>query len=281
MEVHPVNTRPPVDARELFAPLDEKLLSLLRSLTEEEWNQQTIAPLWKVRDAAAHLLDGSIRALSMQRDGYFGISPSDFSHQGIINWLNQTNAEWVTAARRISPQLMIFLHEQTGAQVSRFFALLQPFDKAIFDVTWAGEEGRWNWMHVAREYTEKWLHQQQIRDAVQKPGIITKEFFYPFIATLVYALPKAYENVDAPEGTRVHLHISSEAGGDWAIIKSNEGWKLATETGNAQARISIDPDTAWKLFSKGMRPEQASSRVTITGDESIALPALSMVAVMA
>jgi len=36
-------------------------------------------------------------------------------------------------------------------------------------VDWAEEMESKNWMAIAREYTEKWLHQQQIRDAIQQP----------------------------------------------------------------------------------------------------------------
>ena len=41
----------------LFKPLDSKLIELLRSLSPEDWNRPTLAPLWTVKDIAAHLLD--------------------------------------------------------------------------------------------------------------------------------------------------------------------------------------------------------------------------------
>jgi uncharacterized damage-inducible protein DinB len=40
----------------LFESLDNKLIELLRSLSDEDWNKPTIAPLWTVKDIAAHLL---------------------------------------------------------------------------------------------------------------------------------------------------------------------------------------------------------------------------------
>ena len=48
----------------LFPKLDEKLLELLRGLNDEEWHMPTIAKRWRVKDIAAHLLDGNIRTLS-------------------------------------------------------------------------------------------------------------------------------------------------------------------------------------------------------------------------
>jgi hypothetical protein len=38
-------------------------------------------------------------------------------------------------------------------------------DAAGLAAAWAGETDSRNWFDVAREYTEKWHHQQQLRDA--------------------------------------------------------------------------------------------------------------------
>ena len=36
-------------------------------------------------------------------------------------------------------------------------------------VNWAGPEPAPIWLDPAREYTERWVHQQHIRDAVRNP----------------------------------------------------------------------------------------------------------------
>jgi len=274
---------PPLQTQHLFKILDEKLMELLRSLTQEEWNAQTVAKLWKVKDVAAHLLDGNIRALSIQKEKYFGEpAPAINSYTDLVNWLNQLNADWVRAAKRISPTVMILLHEATGKQTCEYFESVNPFEKAIFSVAWAGEEESLNWMHVAREYTEKFLHQQQIRDAVNKQGIMTKELFYPFIDTFMFALPHTYRNVDAENGTVIRLNVSSEIGGSWFLLRENEKWILKKENNlKSSSIITIDPDTAWKLFSKSLRPENILSKVEITGNENLAAVALEMISVMA
>jgi len=56
---------PPLQTQHLFKVLDEKLMELLPSLTQEEWNAQTNAKLRKIKDVEAHLLNGNIRALSI------------------------------------------------------------------------------------------------------------------------------------------------------------------------------------------------------------------------
>jgi hypothetical protein len=47
----------PILCAHLLRRVDEKLIDLLGWLEPPKWDLQTIAPLWKVRDFAAHLLD--------------------------------------------------------------------------------------------------------------------------------------------------------------------------------------------------------------------------------
>ena len=66
------------------------LIQLLSSLTEEQWQLSTIARLWKVKDIAAHLLDGNVRTLSISRDGYFGEKPVNIeSYKDLVDYLNK------------------------------------------------------------------------------------------------------------------------------------------------------------------------------------------------
>jgi hypothetical protein len=55
----------PILCAHLLRKVDGQLIDLLQSLTADEWYMQTIAPRWKVRDVAAHLLDTVLRKLSM------------------------------------------------------------------------------------------------------------------------------------------------------------------------------------------------------------------------
>lgn len=43
----------------------------------------------------------------------------------------------------------------------------------------------------------------------------------------------------------------------------------------------IPPNTAWKVFTKGISPETAIQEVTIEGNEELASVVLTLVAVMA
>ena len=57
----------PILTSHLLPTIEARLLELLRSLTGREWEAQTLAPAWKVKDVAAHLLDTQLRKLSRVR----------------------------------------------------------------------------------------------------------------------------------------------------------------------------------------------------------------------
>ncbi len=267
----------------LFPVIDKLLIELLKSLTEEEWNAQTIAKLWKVKDVASHLLDGNLKGLSTSRDAYFGDKPENINtYQDLVAYLNQLNLSWTSATKRLSPQILISLLEITGKEYYEHLKALKPFDKAIFSVAWAGQEASQNWFHLAREYTEKFLHQQQIRDAVGKDGIMTREFFYPFLATCMYAFPHTFRHIQAETGTVVALKVLTEIGGQWNIIKSENDWKMSSNDSlNPDAQVTMHPNVAWKLFSKSWRPEQVIDTLEITGDRMLGEQVLNIVSVMA
>lgn len=272
----------PIQALHLFPRLDEKLLELLRSLSPEDWNKPTLAKQWTVKDIAAHLLDGNLRTTSIIRDEYFGEKPENInSYQDLVAFLNRLNADWVKAMKRISPKVLITLLEASGKEYIDYLTKLDPFAKALFPVDWAGESESQYWFHIAREYTEKWHHQQQIREAVGAKSLITKEFFLPLIQTFMRALPHNYRSTAANDKEEVRVTVTGDCGGEWITRFENGKWNFVDKAENVKCRIALPPDTAWKLFTKALTAEQAREQVNVNGDERLAKPLLTMVAVMA
>ncbi|PSL30446.1 maleylpyruvate isomerase N-terminal domain-containing protein [Dyadobacter jiangsuensis] len=267
----------------LFAELDEHLIALLRSLTPEEWEKPTVARLWKVRDVAAHLLDGNIRVISMYRDAHFTAPDREInSYDDLVAYLNHLNAEWVQASKRMSPALLTDFLESTGKQYSEIMTRQDLEADAIFSVSWAGETVSKNWFRIAREYTEKWHHQQQIRDAVGKPGIMTPRLFRPLIETFLRGLPHTYRHTQAPEGTAVRIGIVLDQAFEWFLVKTVNGWVIDETCEKApEASLTLDADTAWKLFTKAIKPDEALAKAHLTGDKELAGITLNLIAVMA
>lgn len=281
MSLQPVQS---MDTRPLFSILDEKLIALLQSLKQEEWELQTIAPLWKVKDVALHLLDGNIRGISMSRDGFFGVlAPEISSYQQLVDFLNALNADWIQATRRISPALLIDLLKLTNGQYREHLQTLPLYDKALFSVAWAGEQESQNWFHIAREYTEKWHHQQQIRLAVGKEAaLLTEELYYPFLDTSLRALPWHCRDLEAEEGTLVRVVVVGENEWTWYLLRQKEGWQLlGGETENVEHEVRIPGAIAWRLLTKGIAVQEAQSQLSSSGDHRYKEMLLRLLAVMA
>jgi uncharacterized protein (TIGR03083 family) len=273
----------PIHLAHRLAPLDAELIALLRGLPPEAWSRPTACSRWTVKDIAAHLLDGNLRRLSIHRDGSPIVPDVPIDHYtDLVRYLDRLNAEWVTAARRISPALLVELLELTGREVSAVLAGLDPDAPAIFPVAWAGEERSANWFDLGREYTERWLHQQQIRDAVGAPGLTSREWMHPVLDLFVRALPHRYRETAAPAGTELHLIVEGPAGGDWTLRRDPSEWRLYTGGSRAPAaRARMDQDTAWRLFSRGLSPAEEQKRVVLEGDQALGAGVLGALAVMA
>jgi hypothetical protein len=204
------------------------------------------------------------------------------SYQDIVSFLNNLNGDWVNATKRLSPKVITDLLEETGKGYLECLQQLKPFDKAMFSVAWAGEEESQNWFHIAREFTEKWHHQQQIREAVDQQGIMGSEFFFPVIDTFMRALPNTYRDVEAKVGTLINIAVTGESGGEWILKRSNDNWMLSEEQSESSAaHIKIPPGIAWKLFTRGIDKQAAERTITFEGDQSLGKVVLNMVVVMA
>ena len=250
----------PVRTEHLFLPLHNELLALLRSLTAEEWLAPTAAGAWTVKDVAAHLLDTAIRRLAIQRDGF--LMPGPFEP-------NAANRDWVVAAARLSPRILMDMMERYGRESAEYLASLDPEAQAQWGVTWAGEDESRVWFDVARELTERWHHQQQVRDAVGRPPLYDP-YLGAVMATFVRALPVAYRDVDAEDGTAIAFN-------EWSLIREHGRWMLYEgRAANPIATIHIAPEIAWKLFTR----QRVDPQARVEGDARYLAPVLRTVAVI-
>lgn len=288
MNPSPIDKMPPIHVAALFPEVSGRLVELLRSLRADEWHLRTVSSRRTVKDIAAHLLDGSLRRLSMQRDGY---SPPDGSgkpesDETLMDFLNRLNAEWEAGTRRLSPRVLADLIEWADAQLAGLFQSLNPRGPAIFPVAWAGEERSENWMDVARDYTEKWHHTQQVFDATGRPStIMNRRLGHPCLDIFMRALPFTFREADAAEGTVVGVSVLGEAGGGWYIERRRGGWRQVAEPPRpAKAVVTMGQDTAWKVVTKRRSRDDTLRQfadIQIVGDRELGVHALDMVSVMA
>lgn len=275
------NGTAPILCAHLLRTVDAKLIDLLASLEPAEWDRQTIAPLWKVRDVAAHLLDTALRKLSMVRDACFVEAAIIRSPQDLIALVNRLNAEGVTVYRRLSPAVLIGLMKAACQQSADFHESLDPFAPAAFAVSWAGDEKSPNWFDTARELTERWHHQQQIRLATNRPGIMTPDLYHPVLDCFLHGLPHLYRQVGAPVGTTLLFEISGESGGQWFLSKGSTRWDFVNRaSGELACQVTIPQELAWRLFTKGIDRDSASAQIKVEGNRDLAEKILHLTAIV-
>ena len=271
----------PIFTAHLFPELEARLIELLRSLAPDDWEKQTLAPKWKVKDVAAHLLDTQVRKLAAARHGYKSENSKKLSPDQLVALINHLNAEGVRAYSQLSPDELISWMESASRDSAKYHRLIDPFAQAMFPVSWAGEEESANWFDTAREFTERWHHQQQIRLAVDKPGIMTRDFYFPVLDCFMRALPYAYRNVSAKPGALAQFHISGECGGSWYLFRDGGAWTLiVSPAGEKISEVTIPQEIAWRIFTKGIAPEEARAQVQVTGDEEVGLHILKMISIV-
>lgn len=274
----------PIQTVELFPGLSAELLNLLKRLPRAAWDNETVCVGWSVKDLVGHLLGGNLGRLSFGRDRLVLSSanafPSTYPEQ--VAYINQQNMDWVNWSRRISPNVLLDFLALTDEQLYVYFKALLPLASSGPAVSWAGDTQSPNWFDIAREYTEKWLHQQHIREAVGQPVLAERQWLFPVLDTFMRALPHTYRAISAPEGTQIWFHISGEAGGDWSLLRQAERWILLSGAAPAAvATVRLDPDTAWRSFTKGISPAVAQAKTHVTGDATLGLGILDMVSIMA
>lgn len=176
---------------------------------------------------------------------------------------------------------MISLTELATKALAEYHASRDPNVLAPYGVSWAGEEKSANWFDTAREFTERWHHQQQIRLAVNRPGIMTPELYYPVLDCFMRALPFTYRDVPAKPGANVRITVNGECGGAWNLQREPSCWRLLDEPqGQIVSEMAIPQEIAWRIFTKGIDRESARAQVKITGDPALALPVLRMVSIV-
>ena len=272
----------PILITDLFSPTLDALIELLASLRPEDWGKPTVCEGWTVKDVALHLLAVDISNLSRKRDG-FSLTPKKpiRSNQDLLEFINDLNQSWIKAGQRISTALLIDLLRFVGQQVTAYFETIDPFSLGE-PVSWAGPEPAPLWLDLAREYTERWHHQQHIRDAVSNPGLKEARFFSPILDAFVRAMPYTYREVAAPEGTCISLCISGDAGGQWTIRQEEKVWVLyAGAEEPLDAKVTIHQEDAWRLFTKGIDPTHVRTRSAIAGSEELGARIFQMVSIIA
>lgn len=318
---------PPITVNHLFPRLARELLALVRSIPPDRWAAPTCYPTWTVHDIATHLAQTAAWRLSLQRDGHRPLGVEGHGDDGarsggrvqaadfeeLAKLIDAANTRWRETLGGLSPRVVVELLASLEPALARYLSRLPRHGRAPVGVAWAGEGVSERWFDTARELTERWHHQQQIREAVGAPGIDRPAYLRPVISTLMRALPYGYRSVRAPVGTTVDVEVRGRSGGrfrlealaeeGWALFEGSSGRRGGASRGRsardraglrptggrralyreeraADALVSLSEDTAWRFLTRSIPEDRARPLITLSGDRGLAERFLSVVAVM-
>ena len=180
-----------------------------------------------------------------------------------INWLN---AEWVDATKRLSPRVLTDLFEVASRDLADWFESVPLDEPALFGVSWAGEMTSENWFDIAREFTELWHHQEQIRLAIGMPSLSDPRYLRAVIGTAMRGLPHAFRDTAAEPGVTVAVDVEGPAGGQWALVREvRPGRSQVDRRSGTNARMRLQDDVAWKLLFNALDDTTARVAIQVEG----------------
>ncbi len=255
------------------------LIGLLSELDAADWQRPTVCPGWSVHDIVAHVVHDQLRKLARSRDGY--PSPGPRPGEDLPTFLHRLNQESVDVAARWSPRVLLDLLSHLGPQLDQFWAGLD-LNRLGEPVSWAAPgEPAPAWLDVAREYSEYWVHQQQVSDAVRRPGANEDGLVAPVIDVFLRAVPQALRHVRAQQGACLEIDVSAPGGGTWNVRRGEDRWAISRgEAARPDARVAISSDTLWRLATRGISLDAGLAGADITGDGDLAAAALSLVSII-
>jgi len=218
----------------------------------------------------SHLLGDDLSLLAWQRDDHRGTpAPDGLDEDGFIGWLDALQAEWVHASRRLSPRLVIELLDWTGPHVVEVISIQDP-STLTGDVSWASSRPVPAWLDHARELTERWIHRQQILEAVGLPSDLQHDLLVPVLDGLRWSYPYRLDSHKRPAGATVEIAV---AGVDlelrWHLVSDDETWNFEPPAdGPPAATLHMTSEQAWRLLSNNFSPDR-HGEVLVSGDPTI------------
>jgi hypothetical protein len=249
------------------------LVAFLGGLAPEEWVAPTAARGWTIKDLALHLLDDDLTWLSVQRDGDDSglVDMSDRSR--LVELLAGKNQRFLDGGQSLSRRVVIDMLDWSGDQVDGYHAACDLRGEGW--ASWASNDPVPFWFNLAQEFTERWVHQQQMREAVDRVENHT-EHLPELLRTFVWALP---HQLPVPDDAGMVITVTIDQLANWTLTPTpGKGWSLTHGPAeHPTAALRFSPDAAWRwLVGAGVPADQ----VTATGPQDLTNALMSVRAII-
>ncbi|MEX0873894.1 MAG: maleylpyruvate isomerase family mycothiol-dependent enzyme [Actinomycetota bacterium] len=243
-----------------YRALDE----LCSSLTDEEWALQTECPGWSVQDNLSHLAGTESTLLGRPAPDH---DPGD--KPWIRNPIGAGNEVQVDYRRPWPPQKVLEEFREISAERTK--ALRAMSDEELGGESWTPIGQGTVADLLAIRVMDFWVHEQDIRRAVGRPGglegPIARHAFGRHTTALPFVVGK---KADAPEGTTVVYEITGPAGGTVAVGREGKRAALLEQVPDApNVKLTMDLETFNLLCTGRGDPDVVAKNIKIEGDEAL------------
>ncbi len=271
---------PILDVTARLGPERSLFLDLLGGLTPSDWELPTECPAWDVKGVALHVLGDDLSLLTRQRDAstdsltLFAVRHPGATFRELLDGFNE---EWVTAAQFCSTALVIELLRLAGEWSDEFYCNVGLETVSREPVGFFAADGPSPyWQVIAREYIERFVHQSQIRRAVGAADL-DGDMVRTAAQVVVHALARWLRDYEPTPGSTIAIEFG--AAGTWTWRRESSHWSvLDGEPPDPDARVTIAPDRAVAMLSRGVSYDEARACITTHGNRAVASPALELIA---
>jgi uncharacterized protein (TIGR03083 family) len=250
---------------ELLSSVWSSIADLCRDLDDAKWDRVTDCPGWTVKDNVAHMI-GTERMLMGEQAN--ASAPDDAAH--VRNDIGRANEQWVESYRAQPGRDVLAAFEAVTAQRLEQLRALTPeeWDKEGFTPEGPGPYRQFMSIRVF----DCWFHEQDIREALDRPGDLEGAVADLSIGRIERGLPYVVgKKAGAPQGTTVVFDVTGNPRVTVPIAVEGRAAVLDAVPADPTARLELDRRTYARLA--GGRWDGARARrdgqVGITGDREL------------
>ena len=242
------------------------LLGLAAELAERDWDRPSPCPGWTVRDVYSHVIGTESGLL-----GRPPAPPLEDHGPHVRNDMGRGNeAEVVLRRDRPGPAIVAELEEVTAARLA---ALRAMGDEAFAAETWSpAGPGTYEDFMAVRVF-DCWVHEQDVRRAVGRPGHLSGAAVDRSLASAVAVMPYVVgKRAGAPEGATVAFDVTGPTARRWAVaVEGGRARPVPEVPVEPTTRITTDVGTFMALACGRVDPddELAAGRVAVHGDREV------------
>jgi uncharacterized protein (TIGR03083 family) len=269
-----------VDRDHIVDALNEEwdaLVSLAADLAPWDWDHGTDCPGWSVKDCYAHVL--GTESMLLGRPVPPVHVPEDLPH--VRNEMGRANETWVMTYRgRSGAEVLADL----GEVITERRAALRSMDQDAFDrPAWtpAGEDTYGRLMRI--RVMDQWFHEQDVREAVGRPGhlegIAPEVVLDELTTALGYVVGK---KAGAEAGTSVRFDLKGPMSDRIDLVVTDRARVVDQIAGEPTVTLTL-PGATFCRLAGGRRTWDhpwVRAAISISGDDDVGRRILSNLAFM-